>query len=97
MSCGASWYRTSCYVGLVSIGQVGIGPIDLGQIVLTPIYSWTIEIKMPIKRVKCTPWIQNQDILSTNNFLLAKIFLNFEFQTEQLTLRKKLIAQKLHD
>ena len=36
MSCGASWHRTSCHVGQVSIGQDGIGPIDLGQIVLTP-------------------------------------------------------------
>ena len=39
MSCGASWHRTSCYVGQVSKGQVDIGPIDLGQIVLTP-YFW---------------------------------------------------------
>ena len=30
MSCGASWHRTSCHVGQVSIGQDGIGPIDLG-------------------------------------------------------------------
>ena len=38
MSCGASWHRTSCHVGQVSIVQVGIGPIDLGQIVLTPMF-----------------------------------------------------------
>ena len=41
MSCGASWHRTSCHVGQVSIGQDGIGPIDLGQIVLTPNNHWT--------------------------------------------------------
>ena len=36
MSCGASWHRTSCHVGQISIGQDGIGPIVLGQTVLTP-------------------------------------------------------------
>ena len=45
MSSGASWHRTSCHVGQVSIGQNGIGPIDLGQIVLTPVCGEMIFIK----------------------------------------------------